>query len=327
MLDIIKGLFSDPAEQLVKGVANKATGIDFKQTEEDFAPEVIDVLRDVVRKALLEGRKGTAYEDYPDLPDGTPMGEFVRSDEARGGFSNVLRQAGTNPAVQAALSIGRGSIKVEDGKVYLTDKYNFAKGGSNKGEDTYSKLRKAAGITLAEDSKDSSGNTIEIFLGKEDELVGRKVKKGDTLSEIAKDMGVSAQFLADYNGITNPNKLKVGQRIKRPPTPNNPVPSAYELTQRPEEQIVTNPKPSAYELSQRQQIDPIEQALTEVNRKGRSITKPANAELPVLKEYVVKAGDTLSKIAKANGTSVAQLVEDNNIIDPNMIKIGQVLIV
>lgn len=41
--------------------------------------------------------------------------------------------------------------------------------------------------------------------------------------------------------------------------------------------------------------------------------------------YTVKKGDTLSKIAKAEGVSVANLQSWNNIKDPNKIKVGQKL--
>lgn len=41
--------------------------------------------------------------------------------------------------------------------------------------------------------------------------------------------------------------------------------------------------------------------------------------------YVVKAGDTLYKIAQANGIEVSELTRLNNITDPSQLRIGQVL--
>jgi len=42
--------------------------------------------------------------------------------------------------------------------------------------------------------------------------------------------------------------------------------------------------------------------------------------------YIVKSGDTLSKIAKAHNTTVASLIKLNNIKNPNVINVGQKLI-
>jgi len=58
--------------------------------------------------------------------------------------------------------------------------------------------------------------------------------------------------------------------------------------------------------------------------------KPAKAKAPAkpkakAKTYTVVKGDNLTKIAKANGTTVAALVKLNGIKDKNKINIGQVL--
>ncbi len=54
--------------------------------------------------------------------------------------------------------------------------------------------------------------------------------------------------------------------------------------------------------------------------------KPAQAPATATNgAYTVKAGDTLYRIAAANGTSVATLVAANNIQNLNFISVGQVL--
>ena len=42
------------------------------------------------------------------------------------------------------------------------------------------------------------------------------VKAGDTLSGIAAKYGTTYQALAEYNGISNPNLIYVGQKIRIP---------------------------------------------------------------------------------------------------------------
>jgi len=67
-----------------------------------------------------------------------------------------------------------------------------------------------------------------------------------------------------------------------------------------------------------------------VAAKAPATPKPAKAKAPAkskakAKTYTVTKGDTLTRIAKANGTTVADLVTLNKIKDKNKIAIGQVL--
>ena len=58
--------------------------------------------------------------------------------------------------------------------------------------------------------------------------------------------------------------------------------------------------------------------------KATKAKAPAKAKAPG-KTYTVVKGDNLTKIAKANGTTVAALVKLNGIKDANKIAMGQVL--
>ncbi|HEX2905324.1 MAG TPA: LysM peptidoglycan-binding domain-containing protein [Phototrophicaceae bacterium] len=53
-------------------------------------------------------------------------------------------------------------------------------------------------------------------------------------------------------------------------------------------------------------------------------TRPAAAE-GTAQQYVVQAGDTLFAIAEANGISLESLLSVNQLIDPNILSVGQVL--
>ena len=52
-----------------------------------------------------------------------------------------------------------------------------------------------------------------------------------------------------------------------------------------------------------------------------------NVKPAEIKKYTVKPGDTLTAIAKQYNTTVAKLVKDNNIKNPDLIFAGQELIV
>lgn len=99
------------------------------------------------------------------------------------------------------------------------------------------------------------------------------VKRGDTLSQIAKDYGVSVQSIVDNNGIVNPNLIYVGQKLI--------IKGGTENAGGEQNQVV----------------------------------------------YIVKRGDSLSQIAQNYRVSVQSIVNSNNIANPNLIYVGQRLII
>ena len=111
------------------------------------------------------------------------------------------------------------------------------------------------------------------------------VQAGDTLSKLARANGTTVDALVKANGISNPNLIFVGQQLQTEGTANAAAPAQPAATQ---------PAASAPAAS-------------------------ANGT------YTVKAGDTLNRIAAANGTSVAALAAANGIQNINLIAVGQVL--
>jgi len=116
------------------------------------------------------------------------------------------------------------------------------------------------------------------------------IQSGDSLSEIARRYDVSAREIAEMNGITNPNKVRIGMKINLP---------AYART---------NPLPK--KSSKPKTVAPAAQA--------------ASAPAAAGGEYVVKSGDTLSHIAVRNGTTVKALREANK-LSSDRLKVGQKL--
>lgn len=119
------------------------------------------------------------------------------------------------------------------------------------------------------------------------------VQPGDILGRIAQKHGVSRQAILDANpSIKDPNKLKIGQKIKIPPRGTG---------------ITDKPKTA---------------------KKAATATKAKKKTLPAKDGYIVytvKKGDILGRIAKANKTTQKAILEANNLADANRIIEGQPL--
>jgi LysM repeat protein len=113
------------------------------------------------------------------------------------------------------------------------------------------------------------------------------VKSGDTLLRIAFIHGTTVSNLANLNSITNPSRIFVGQTLRIQPGASTPV---------------TPPQAPSSSPS----LEPL------VVTGGQGTT-----------EYVVKRGDTLLRIAFAQGTTVSTLTSLNSISNPNRLTVGQ----
>ncbi len=74
------------------------------------------------------------------------------------------------------------------------------------------------------------------------ETVIHTVKRGETLSEIAKAYGVPMQAIVEANGLENPNKIVTGQELIIPASGESQPPAAPTATTRPRSPTAT-PKP------------------------------------------------------------------------------------
>ncbi|HEY8120894.1 MAG TPA: LysM peptidoglycan-binding domain-containing protein [Myxococcota bacterium] len=114
-----------------------------------------------------------------------------------------------------------------------------------------------------------------------------KVRRGETLSTIARKYRVSVRALQRENGLRSANRISVGQRLKIP---------GY------------NPRPPA----------PVAPAAAQI---ASAAPEPAPAE----GVYRVKRGDTLASIARRFGVSARDLAVVNRIQNANQIHPGQVI--
>ena len=114
-----------------------------------------------------------------------------------------------------------------------------------------------------------------------------RVRKGDTLEKIARRNGTTVKRLCQLNGISQNKVLHPGDRLR-----------------------VSG---SAAKSSQKTQSTQNTQSA-----QSTQTSQPSQAST-----YTVRSGDTLSKIAKRNGTTVKRLCELNGIKETSTLRIGQ----
>lgn len=111
------------------------------------------------------------------------------------------------------------------------------------------------------------------------------VTLGESLSEIAAQYGVSTEAILRYNGLSDPDKIYVGQALQIPG-------SSYE-------------------------------APTYTGGYGYSGSSYASSGCGSY--HIVQRGDTLSSIARRYGSSIDQLRQANNIYNAHLVRAGQKL--
>lgn len=111
-----------------------------------------------------------------------------------------------------------------------------------------------------------------------------RVQKGETLSTIASSYHTSWKKLADYNGLSNPNKLKVGQELR--------IPGSLGAPSAPSVKPASKPKTSSSSSS-----SSIKQGTT----------------------YTIQKGDMLSTIAKRSGLTVSEIKTANGMQNDNIV--------
>ena len=162
------------------------------------------------------------------------------------------------------------------------------------------------------------------------------VRSGDTLGRIAAANRTSVAALAAANGLADPDRIYVGQRLT---IPDGAAPPSGAAPGRPPSHVV-DPGDTLLSIARRYGIDPA--VLVAANGiVGERLYRGARLRLAPLTApdgriltgprggatYVVRSGDNLARIAAAHRTTVAAIVVANGLADPNRIRIGQRLTV
>lgn len=137
-----------------------------------------------------------------------------------------------------------------------------------------------------------------------------KVRRGDTLSHIARRYNTSIARIKDLNDFSRRTLLRVGQRIKVPEAGAYRPPRKTASTGA--EKLVASRDQSARENNG-------SRTRTVASEKASAATKSADTASTV---HVVKRGENLSTIARKYRTTVAQLARANSLSNRSKIFVG-----
>jgi LysM repeat protein len=170
------------------------------------------------------------------------------------------------------------------------------------------------------------------------------VRAGQTLSEIAMEVGLTVDELATMNGLADPDRILVGQELvirSEEPTPpaapaDKPNPAPASVSHR----VASGETLSGIALIYGTTVSAIVQANGITNpsfiRSGQVLTIPGAAPQPASRAqgskpapstvtHRVAAGESLWGIAQRYGTTVSAIVQANGITNPSLIRSDQVL--
>lgn len=159
------------------------------------------------------------------------------------------------------------------------------------------------------------------------------VKTGDTLSEIAGAHGVTTADLAAVNDLADPNRIFAGQSLKIPGQAGAPSAGGGLVTH------IVAPGESLAVIAAK--YGTTVKAIAEANGILNTNLVYSGTQLIVGGDvpsvslstassggtHIVAAGETLSEIAARYGVKTAELADANGIANPNLVRIGQKLIV
>lgn len=164
----------------------------------------------------------------------------------------------------------------------------------------------------------------EVTPTKSPEPVRYTVKRGDTLWGIAKKFGVTVSAVVSANNIRNPNLIYVGE-VFIIPHMTSAESSGYTLyTVRRGDTLWGIAKKFGTSINRIAELNGIENP--DLIYAGEVFKIPtARSEQTVI--YTVKRGDTLWGISRKFGTTVDNLVKLNSVKNPNLIYVGEKLII
>lgn len=177
----------------------------------------------------------------------------------------------------------------------------------------------------------NSGNTTQINT----ESVEYTVQSGDTLSAIARRYGTTVQELVDINNIQNPDLIYPGEKLRiltNSTIPGNEERGTGDIIYTVQRGNTLSQIAREYHVSVEHivELNNIENPnLIYPGQKLRitesDVTELAPVDNTIQVYYVVKEGDTLNRIARRFGITLNEILQYNDIQNPNLIYPGQTI--
>lgn len=142
------------------------------------------------------------------------------------------------------------------------------------------------------------------------------VKNGDSLWKVAKKHGISMSSLAKANNIPVDKGLKIGQTLN--------IPAGGKVIA--EEKAVSTKTAKAATSGKKAAVTKSTLTATEPAAKSSKKAASSTADSSDSGTYIVKAGDTLAKIASKNHIKLDTLAKANNIDSKKQLKVGQKIV-
>jgi LysM repeat protein len=144
------------------------------------------------------------------------------------------------------------------------------------------------------------------------------VRSGDSLSKFAAQHGTSVRALADANGITNPDRIRIGQTLVIP-DPSAPGANASTTTTLAAATVTTS-APATTSRPEDLPQAPASVVPKDVNPAGSNY-----GTLSVTTYFVVQPGDSFSSISRRFGLEQRHLAASNGLHGSEMLVPGQLL--
>ena len=197
--------------------------------------EVGDRGMKIIRRVISEGRTApktkplTGAKSSPTMQQAEKAGEGLRTKaNTRGpqkpapkGVSSAVKEATSkaNSAVKTASKVGKIARGATSAAGALAYSEKLGGGKDTRGAESTRELAQALGKDLqskidANKKKDATERSDREQSKKSTTNSTYKIKKGDTLSEIAQKHGLKTKELAKKNNIENPDKIYAGRTLK-----------------------------------------------------------------------------------------------------------------